>query len=152
MPGQPFRTYVQRDAVLRFAQAQKRYPALVEILERQPPQNYEFVQGPPGCGKTYVGARMALERMRHGRVGVTSISHKAINKFLEELRKAALEEGVSFKGRKKADDPDDRYEDEFVDCTSSNEAMLDEELELLAGTSWLFARPEFDQHLDTLFV
>jgi predicted RecB family nuclease len=152
IPGTPFRTYVQRDAVLRFAKARERYPGLVEILERRPPQSYEFVQGPPGSGKTYVGARMALERMRHGRVGVTSISHKAINKFLEELRKAALEKGVEFKGRKKADDPDDRYEDEFVDCTSSNDALLDEELDLLAGTSWLFSRPEFDQHLDTLFV
>ncbi|HKD33945.1 MAG TPA: TM0106 family RecB-like putative nuclease, partial [Gaiellaceae bacterium] len=152
IPGTPFRTYVQRDAVLRFAKAQGRYPALREILERRPPESYEFVQGPPGSGKTYVGARLALDRMKHGRVGVASISHKAINKFLEELRKAALEKGESFTGRKKADDPDDRYEDEFVESTSKNEELLDEELDLLAGTSWVFSRPEFDQHLDTLFV
>ena len=30
--------------------------------------------------------------------------------------------------------------------------MLDPELQLLAGTSWLFARDELDQHVDTLFV
>ena len=30
--------------------------------------------------------------------------------------------------------------------------MLDPELELLAGTSWLFARSELDRHVDTLFV
>jgi len=143
---------VQRDAVLRFAQAQERYPALVEILERRPPQGYLFVQGPPGSGKTHFGARMALERMQRGRVGITSVSHRAINKFLEELRKAALEKGETFNGLKKADDPDDRYEDEFVDSTSSNDAMLDEELQIVAGTSWFFSRPEFDQHLDTLFV
>ena len=30
--------------------------------------------------------------------------------------------------------------------------MLDPELQLVAGTSWLFAREELDQHVDTLFV
>ena len=30
--------------------------------------------------------------------------------------------------------------------------MLDSELQLLAGTSWLFAREELDQHVDTLFI
>ena len=30
--------------------------------------------------------------------------------------------------------------------------MLDPELQLLAGTSLLFAREELDQHVDTLFV
>ena len=30
--------------------------------------------------------------------------------------------------------------------------MLDPELQLLAGTSWLFARGHMDQHVDTLFV
>ena len=36
--------------------------------------------------------------------------------------------------------------------TDSNDAMLDPELQLLAGTSCLFAREELDQHVDTLFV
>jgi uncharacterized protein len=95
---------------------------------------------------------MALELMRRGqRVGVTSLSHKAIHKFLRDLREAALEVGFEFKGRKKcSDDPDSRYEDEFVDCSSSNDDMRDEELQLIAGTAWLFARE--DQGVDTLFV
>jgi predicted RecB family nuclease len=37
IPPPPIRTSVQRDAVLRFAQAQDEYPALVEILEWRPP-------------------------------------------------------------------------------------------------------------------
>ena len=45
IPGTPFRTYVQRDAVLRFAQAQERYPALVEILERRPPRTTSSSKG-----------------------------------------------------------------------------------------------------------
>jgi predicted RecB family nuclease len=171
IPPPPLQTWTQRDAVLRFAKDRARYPALVEILERRPPRarldgtayeaaasldgSYLFVQGPPGSGKTWLGARMAVELMRRGqRVGVTSTSHKAIHKFLGDLREAALEQGFTFEGRKKssAGDADTRYEDEFVDCSSENSALLDEELQLLAGTSFLFAREELDEHVDTLFV
>jgi uncharacterized protein len=170
IPPTPLPTWVQRDAVLRFATTQERYPALVEILERRPPQadlsgglseaaasvdgSYLFVQGPPGSGKTWLGGRAALELMRQGqRVGVTSLSHKAIHKFLEDLRDAAREARETFTGRKKcSDDPATQYEDEFVDCSSSNDDLLDDELQLVAGTSFLFSRAELDGHVDTLFV
>jgi AAA domain len=97
---------------------------------------------------------MAVELMRLGRrVGVTSLSHKAIHKFLADVREAALEEGFTFKGRKKSSgDADSRYKDEFIDSSDENAAMLDEELQLLAGTSFLFSREQLDQHVDTLFV
>ena len=37
------------------------------------------VQGPPGSGKTYTGARMILDLLADGkRVGVTANSHKVI--------------------------------------------------------------------------
>jgi uncharacterized protein len=170
IPTTPLGTHVQRDAVLRFARAQDEYPALVEILERRPPRarldravaeaaasldaSYLFVQGPPGSGKTWLGARAALELMQGGqRVGVTSLSHKAIHKFLSDLREAAIEGGFSFKGRKKcSDDPATEYEDEFVDCSRDNAALLDPELQLVAGTSFLFSREEMDRSVDTLFV
>jgi predicted RecB family nuclease len=170
IPPPPIRTSVQREAVLRFAQAQDEYPALVEILERRLPRaelggsvagsaasldgSYLFVQGPPGSGKTWLGARAAIELMRRGqRVGVTSLSHKAIHKFLADVCGAALEARFEFKGRKKSSgEGETAYEDEFVDCTSDNGAMLDEELQLLAGTSFLFSREEMGRHIDTLFV
>ncbi len=173
IPSKPIGDYEQRDAIKRFARdylaGSAQYPALRDVLERRPPRagldlppveaaatlesSYLFVQGPPGSGKTYTGARMAIALMKHGhRVGVTSRSHKAIQKFLEDVRRAALDVGYSFKGRKKGDDEDDRYEDEFVDCTDDNAAMLDPELQLIAGTAWLFSRAQLNRHVHTLFV
>jgi predicted RecB family nuclease len=172
IPPQPLPTWVQRDAILRFAKNQAGYPALVEILERRPPQarlgrtlaeaelsldgSYLFVQGPPGSGKTYNGARMAIALMKAGqRVGITALSHKAIHKFLEDLEDAALEEGNHFRGMKKCgSDPGSKFETGrgLVENTADNGAMLDPELQLLAGTSFLFSREELDQHVDTLFV
>jgi predicted RecB family nuclease len=168
---EPFPTWTQRDAVLRFAKAMDSYPALVEILERRPPRalldgtledaalsldgSYLPVQGPPGSGKTWNGARMAIALMRAGRrVGVTALSHKAIHKFLEEVEDAALTMGYEFRGLKKCgEDPGTQYEGRgLVENEPDNAGMLDEEALLIAGTSYLFAREELDQHADTLFV
>jgi uncharacterized protein len=168
IPPKPLYAKAQRAALLRFAENRGRYPAAVEILERRPPrarldgtltdaalsldESYLFVQGPPGSGKTWSGARAALALMQVGqRVGVTALSHKAIHKFLDDLEEAAVEAGYKFRGRKKGSG-EGRYEGRFVDCSDSNEAMVDPELKLLAGTSWLFARDELDRHVDTLFV
>jgi uncharacterized protein len=170
IPPEPLPTWTQRDAVLRFAKSPDAYPALVEILERRPPRarldgtleeaalsldgSYLAVQGPPGSGKTWNGARMAIALMKAGRrVGVTALSHKAIHKFLDDVERAAVAEGFEFAGRQKASGEDSRYEGHgLVESTESNDDMLDEELQLLAGTSFLFAREDMDQRVNTLFV
>jgi predicted RecB family nuclease len=171
IPPEPFPTWTQRDAVLRFAKTMDSYPALVETLERRPPRakldgtlaeaalsldgSYLAVQGPPGSGKTWNGARMAIALMQAGRrVGVTALSHKAIHKFLEEVEKAAIEAGYEFRGLKKCgEDEGSRYDGKgLIENETDNSAMLDEEAQLVAGTSYLFAREELDRHVDTLFV
>jgi RNase_H superfamily/AAA domain len=169
IPPEPLGTYVQRDAVLRFAKAQLSYPASVEILERRPPRarldgtlvdaalslegSYLFVQGPPGSGKTWNGARLAIALMRAGRrVGITALSHKAIHKFLGDVQDAADEVGFAFKGRKKKSGEDTEFTSRCIDCSGSNDDLLDPELQLIAGTSFLFSRSEFDRHVDTLFI
>ena len=118
--------------------------------------SYLFVQGPPGSGKTWQGAKMAVALMRAGkRVGVTSLSHKAIHKLLEEIeREAAETPGFAFKGRKKSTsgNEESRFEGRFVDSADAWRDLLDGDLQLLAGTSWLFARENFEGRLDTLFV
>jgi predicted RecB family nuclease len=170
IPPEPLPTWTQRDAVLRFAKSPEAYPALVEVLERRPPRagldgkleeaalsldgSYLAAQGPPGSGKTWNGARMAIALMKAGRrVGVTALSHKAIHKFLDDVERAARAEGYEFLGRQKASGEDSRYEGHgLVESTESNEDMLDPDLQLLAGTSFLFAREDLDRHVDTLFV
>ncbi len=54
------------------------------------------IQGPPGAGKTFTGARMICQLVKQGKkVGVTALSHKVIRKLLEEVLKRAVEEGVT---------------------------------------------------------
>jgi len=148
-----------------------KYRAVVELLERRLPRarldlapveavstiedSYLFLQGPPGSGKTWQGAKMAVALMRAGkRVGVTSLSHKAINKLLEEIEREAREQGFVFKGRKKSTggNEESRFEGRFIDWRDGWGDLLDDELRLLAGTAWLFAREDFEGRLHTLFV
>jgi len=117
--------------------------------------SYLFVQGPPGSGKTWQGAKMAMALMRAGkRVGVTTLSHKAINKLLEEIEREAREQGFTFRGRKKstAGNEESRFQGQCIDSADGWKDMLDDELQLLAGTAWLFARAEFEGCLETLFI
>jgi predicted RecB family nuclease len=174
IPGPPIPDREHRNAVQRFAQAYlsgqgETYPAPTEVLERRPPRarlggsvaeaalsldgSYLFVQGPPGSGKTWQGAKAAIALMRAGRrVGVTSLSHKAISKLLSEIEREAREQGFRFNGRKKSSGDDTRFEGDFIDSSDNWRDLLDEELQLVAGTSWLFARADFAGFLDTLIV
>src|SRR5439155_10678059 len=53
------------------------------------------IQGPPGSGKTYTGARMIAELLRSGRtVGICATSHKVIGHLLLQAVGAAMEEEV----------------------------------------------------------
>lgn len=115
-----------------------------------------FVQGPPGAGKTYTAARAILALLRaHKRVGVAANSHKAIHKLLAEVETCAESEGFSFCGVKKSSD--DQGSVFAGRCTESVgeakkiAARLDD-IDLVAGTAWLFAREEVDQAFDYLFV
>ncbi len=58
------------------------------------------IQGPPGSGKTYSGARMILTLLRAGRrVGITGTSHKVIGNLLRAVLKAAADRAHRRPGR-----------------------------------------------------
>ena len=117
--------------------------------------SYLVIQGPPGAGKTYTGARLITHLIRHGnRVGVTATSHKAIHNLLDEVEKVAPEEGLAFRGLKKAssDNPESQFESEHFESVDSNAALTDSAVDLPAGTAWHFCREEVDGTLDYLFI
>src|SRR5262249_28078075 len=66
------------------------------------------IQGPPGAGKTYVGARMIRAAVLAGkRVGVTASSHKVIQNLFDAVREQASAAGENIQlGRKPKDDED----------------------------------------------
>jgi uncharacterized protein len=114
------------------------------------------VQGPPGSGKTRTGARLVLELARAGRrVGVTANSHKAIANLLDDLCAAAEKAGVRLDVLQKAAE-DGRCAHPMVRQAATNAevetALRAGAVQVLAGTTWLFAREALEGALDTLVV
>jgi uncharacterized protein len=114
------------------------------------------VQGPPGTGKTYTGARMIVRLLAQGkRVGICAVSHKVIGNLLDEVARVAQERGQALRALQKATEQQ-RCTAAAVDHTDANdevEARLDDgTVDLVAGTTWLFARAGMRQRLDVLVV
>ena len=116
-------------------------------------ETYLCIQGPPGAGKTHVGSRVIVDLIRSGkRVGVAANSHKAVNNLLGEVEAFALEEGVEFRGCKKVGTSQDSYLNGNVIRDVKNYPQISGADNLVGGTAWLFARGEFEQMFDYLFI
>jgi uncharacterized protein len=116
------------------------------------------IQGPPGAGKTFTGARMICELVRQGkRVGITATSHKVIGNLLSEVVKAAGEEHLAnlkcVQKVKKEDKP--QQDPPHIQTTVENPETLAAFLNganVLAGTQWLWAQQDYFEAVDVLFV
>ena len=133
------------------------------------------VQGPPGSGKTYTGARMILDLLADGkRVGVTANSHKVISNLLAAVCDAAdgpsVENGrtggesdgrpvrqapVELRGIQKANASDGCPDERIVQAGSNAEvaeALAAGEVGVAGGTAWLWAREEMADAVDVLVI
>jgi uncharacterized protein len=176
MPPGPYRTLEQQRALARLARVvmtadRRTYAAAQKILRRELPglhghglteitadldDSYLFVQGPPGSGKTYSGARVIVDLLQSGhRVGVTSSGHKVIHNMLAEVERVADGRGFSFTGRKKCSDgnPETEFESPhgLIESVDDNAALNDPHVRLTAGTAWHYCR-EDTARLDYLVI
>ena len=114
------------------------------------------VQGPPGSGKTFTGARMICDLVHAGKkVGVCAQSHKVIRNLLEAVVEAAGEERVVMKCVQKvsaSSASQHRRIPESKDNAEVRAALLSGAANVAGGTSWMWAREEFLEAVDVLFV
>jgi predicted RecB family nuclease len=128
---------------------------LASVLDR----SYLPIQGPPGTGKTYTGAMqiLALAESRK-RLGVTATSHAVISNLLDEASRQAESKGFPLRvGQKGASDGSHMSVAAQTQghVFKSNDAALKAlrgEVDVLGGTSWLWAREEFANSVDVLIV
>jgi predicted RecB family nuclease len=114
------------------------------------------VQGPPGSGKTWTGAAIVVDAVRRRkRVGITAQSHKAIGNLLEAVMRRAAADGVPVRAMQRASEAD-LCAAAGVECATRND-MVDEAVgqqlvDVVAGTSFLFSRHELAGTFDLLVV
>ncbi len=118
------------------------------------------IQGPPGSGKTWTGARMILDLVHAGkRVGVTANSHKVIGKLMDDVCQAAASDprftdreirlGQKPSGKEQ---PTCSLAKPYAENADMLAAIQSGTLDVAGGTAWMWARNEFQDSVDVLFV
>ncbi len=117
------------------------------------------IQGPPGSGKTYTGARMIVNLVADGqRVGVVANSHKVIGKVLDEVAKAAIElrQPVRIGQKPKGGQgPTHAAAIELKGNADVEAALRARTVDVVGAVAWTWCRPEFARPqpvLDVLVV
>jgi predicted RecB family nuclease len=112
------------------------------------------VQGPPGAGKTYTGARMICALAQAGKiVGITANSHKVIRNLLDEVVVASRDKALPTTCIQKVSDKEDDLPG--LRFTTDNAAFLDalhSDCKIGGGTAWFWARPDAVRSVDVLFI
>jgi predicted RecB family nuclease len=112
------------------------------------------IQGPPGAGKTYLGARMIVEAVRAGKkVGVTAPSHAVITNLLDEVFRAADEERYEVRVVQKPKNGDRMCaRAEKANDVNAVLSAFAEGAQVVAGTAWLWANERLQNSVEILFI
>jgi predicted RecB family nuclease len=118
--------------------------------------SYLPIQGPPGTGKTYTGAEQILALIAEGRtVGITGPSHAVICNLIDAVLELAAAGGAAVPSvgqRADRDNPFLHADAQALEYPKLVSGLTLGDLDIAAGTSWMWARPEFQGSIDTLFV
>jgi predicted RecB family nuclease len=103
--------------------------------------SFVAIQGPPGTGKTYRGAHIVHRLIGAGqRVGITAMSHLAIDNLLGQIWSVFNEEGnlneLHCIRRKDVPETSPR---QGIEYAKTNRPCAGDAFNLVAGTTWLFA-------------
>ena len=113
------------------------------------------IQGPPGAGKTYTGARIICEFVRQGKkVGVTATGHKVIRNLLDEVVEAAREQKLTSVCCAHREDDGEPSAGVAI-AANRDEALRSLEcgkVNVLGGTSWLWSPAKAFDAVDVLFI
>ena len=116
-------------------------------------RTYLAVQGPPGSGKSTVGAQIIADLAGTGKkIGVTANSHKVIGELLAKVVHEAERRGLDLRIGQRSD-PDQAPEG--VAPLESKQAVVALEAgtyDVTGGTTWLWAKEEVTDRLDVLVI
>jgi predicted RecB family nuclease len=129
--------------------------AAVASLER----SALFIQGPPGSGKSTIGANTIVDLLAAGKsVGLAAHSHKALHNLLAKIESTAAERGVVFTGVHKLSDENEGSEYVSsaqpirVNNTASAPDFENSAYQLVSGTSYAWSNAKLQRVFDFIFI
>jgi len=115
--------------------------------------SYLPVQGPPGTGKSFTGSKLIVQLAKQGKkIGITALSHKVIANLLTKVWEEAQKEGFDIDMIQKVN----TNQDETIpwSTTRTENAVLNAigTKHVIAGTSFMWSKPPYEDSIDYLFV
>jgi uncharacterized protein len=112
------------------------------------------VQGPPGAGKTFTGARMICALATHRKtVGITANSHKVIRNLLDGVVAAAIEQDQAIRCIQKVPEKEDDLPNlRFTTDDARFLRAVGPDFDVGGGTAWLWASLDASRSVDVLFI
>jgi len=122
-------------------------------------KSFLFIQGPPGSGKTTVGAWAIVDLLQSGkRVGIVAQGHKAVHNLLRKVETIAKERTFRFHGCHKETEATEgsAYEAHpewpMIDSVDAISALTLDDCTLAAGTTYAWADESLAEKFDYIFV
>ena len=116
--------------------------------------SYLAIQGPPGSGKSTVGAAMIVDLAAEGkRIGVTANSHKVIGELLTKVAKNAASRGIGVTvGQRTNGQPASTAFTHFKSNPQALQALAGGSVDVVGATTWLWAREDMADSVDVLVI
>lgn len=117
-----------------------------------------FVQGPPGSGKSTLGAHVIVDLIAAGkRVGIVANGHKSLHHLLHTIEAQALARGITIHGVHKASTQTEGSQyDSLLDSpmitTVYDKADVPSDWELVSGTTYMWAETNLVDVFDYLII
>lgn len=111
------------------------------------------IQGPPGAGKSYTASHLILELVKNKKkIGISAMSNKVITNLVHKVNNLANTENFDIRIVQKVS----KYFDEVVPWNTHESKddvinMIDE-VDIIAGTPYLWCLPNFKDSVDYLIV
>lgn len=116
--------------------------------------SYLAIQGPPGSGKSTVGAAMIVDLAAEGkRIGVTANSHKVIGELLTKVAKNATSRGIGVTiGQRTNGQPASTAFSHFKSNPEAQQALAGGAVDVVGATTWLWAREDMADSVNVLVI
>lgn len=115
--------------------------------------SYLPIQGPPGAGKSFTGSHLIVRLAQQGKkIGITALSHKVITNLMSQVWEVAQEAAFKIQMIQKVKaDHDDPSQWSLTTGEDSIQNAIGN-VDVIAGTSFMWSKPPYEDSVDYLFI